>query len=92
MQVLEGSNDVDIWIHATLKYQKAGYVEGSEMVRADLNLRITDASNGRTVAAFAEDVKVGRPTLQQSVQLAVSKLCDMASTELVKKIHESFKK
>jgi hypothetical protein len=92
MQVLEGSSDVDLWIYGTLKYQKAGYVEGSEMVRADVNLRIVDPSNGRTLAAFAEDVKVGRQTLQQSVQLAVSKLCDMASTTLVQKIRDSFHK
>lgn len=92
IQVLEGTSDVDMMIHGNLKYQKAGYVEGSEMVRADINLRITDLATGRTVAAFTEDVKVGRPALQQSVQLAVFKLCEQSAPSLVQKIRASFSK
>jgi hypothetical protein len=92
LQVLEGSSDVDVWIHGNLKYQKAGYVEGSVMVRADINLRVTDASNGKTLAAFSDDVKVGRTTLPASVQLAVFKLCEKLNDELPKKIFASFRR
>lgn len=92
LQVLESSSDVDVWIHGGLKYQKAGEVEGSVMVRADMNLRITDSSEGRTLAAFAEGVKVGRQDLQTSVQLAVFKLCEMANTALPQKIFDSFRR
>jgi len=92
LQVLEGTSDVDVIIHAQLKYQKAGYIAGSEMVRADINLRVTDMQSGRTLAAFTDDVKVGRPTLQQSIQLAVTKLCESASEAMPKKIFESFKR
>ena len=77
-------------IHGNLKYQKAGFVRGSVMVRADINLRVTDIENGRTLAAFTEDIKVGRPTLDQSVQLAVFKLCTKSAPSLVQKIRASF--
>ena len=33
------------------------------MVRADINLRLTDVENGRTLAAFTDNIKVGRPDL-----------------------------
>jgi hypothetical protein len=92
IQVLENTSDVDLMIHGTLKYQKAGYVAGSEMVRADVNLRVTDVSDGRTLSAFTEDIKVGRPELEQAVQLAVFKLCTQAAPSLVQKIRASFHK
>ena len=90
IQVSEGTSDVDMMIHGNLKYQKAGIVRGSVMVRADINLRVTDIENGRTLAAFTEDIKVGRPTLPQSVQLAVFKLCTKSAPSLVQKIRASF--
>ncbi len=90
IQVSEGTSDVDMMIHGNLKYQKAGVVHGSVMVRADINLRVTDIENGRTLAAFTEDIKVGRPTLTQSVQLAVFKLCTKSAPSLVQKIRASF--
>jgi hypothetical protein len=92
LQVLEGTSDVDVVISGQLKYAKAGFVAGSEMVRADINLRVVGMSDGRTLAAFTDDVKVGRPSLQQSVQLAVTKLCEKAIEELPKKIFDSFKR
>jgi hypothetical protein len=92
IQVLEGSSDVDLMIHGTLKYQKAGNVAGSEMVRANINLRVTDIGDGRTLSAFTEDVKVGRPELEQSVQLAVSKLCSQAAPSLVAKVKAALTK
>lgn len=87
-QVIEGSSDVDVMIHGQLKYEKAGVTHGSEMVRADVNLRVTDVESGRTVAAWNETVKEGRPELQQSIQLALTKLCKQAMPELVKKIRQ----
>lgn len=90
IEVLEGTSDVDVIIHGKLKYEKAGIIRGSHMVRADVSLRLTDMENGRTLSAFAEDIKVGRPTLQRSVQLAVSRLCKNVMPELVKKLKASF--
>jgi hypothetical protein len=90
IEVLEGTSDVDVMIHGNLKYEKAGVIAGSHMVRADVNLRLTDTENGRTLAAFADNVKVGRPALQQSVQLAVTKLCQQVMPQLVQKVRASF--
>lgn len=88
LEVLEGTSDVDVMIHGTLKYEKAGIIRGSHMVRADVNLRLTDVENGRTVGAFHDNIKVGRPTLQASVQLAVYKLCQQVVPRLVSKIRK----
>ena len=62
------------------------------MVRADINLRVVGMADGRTLAAFTEDVKVGRPTLEQAKQLAVTKLCESAIESLPQKIFDSFKR
>jgi hypothetical protein len=92
IDVVEGSSDVDMMIHGQLKYAKAGYINGSEMVRADINLRIADVENGKTLAAFSHYVKEGRPELQQSVQLAVTKLCQEVIPKLGEQIRSSFRK
>ncbi len=92
IEVLERTSDVDVMIHGKLKYQKAGNIRGSVMVQAEINLRLTDVDSGRTVAAFSETHKAGRPVLRRSVQLAVTKLCKKAVPSLAKKIRESFQK
>jgi len=91
IEVLEGTSDVDVMIHGRLKYQKAGRIRGSVMVQAEINLRVTDVDNGRTLAAFSETHKAGRPTLRRAVQLAVTKLCKKAAPSLVGKIREALK-
>ncbi|MCC6748971.1 MAG: hypothetical protein IT371_15030 [Deltaproteobacteria bacterium] len=92
ISVIEGSSDVDIMVHGQLKYARAGYVLGSEMVRADINLRLADIENGKTLAAFTDYVKVGRPELQQSVQLAVARLCMQAVPQLVSKVRAALRR
>ena len=92
MHVLEGTSDIDLIIHGNLKYAKAGRIAGSEMVRADINLRVNDVETGRTLFAITDDIKVGRPRLKQSVQLAVSKLCHQVVPKLAGKIRTSFRK
>ena len=89
IQVLEGTSDVDLMIHGNLKYEKAGVIETSVMVRADVNLRLADTESGKTLAAFNQSLRVGRPTLEQSAQLAVHKLCQQVVPELVQKIRAS---
>ncbi len=86
IEVLEGTSDVDVMIHGKLKYQKAGRIRGVVMVLAEINLRLTDVENGKTVAAFNESLKAGRPRLRRAVQLAVSKLCKKTVPSLVQKI------
>ncbi len=92
MTILEGTSDIDLIIHGKLKYQKAGVIASSVMVRADLDLRINDVETGKTLSAFANDIKVGRPTLNRAVQLAVSKLCHQVVPKLAKEIRKSFRK
>jgi len=91
IDVLENTSDVDVMIHGNLKYEKAGIINGSHMVQADVNLRLTDVENGRTLSAFHDSIKVGRPTLPASVQLAVFKLCQQVMPQLVQKIRSRFK-
>jgi hypothetical protein len=86
MDVLESSSDVDVMVHGHLRYAKAGENNGSILVRADINLRVNDMSNGRTIAAFSDDIKVGRTTLEASVQLAIWKLCHQVAPKLVQKL------
>ena len=75
IQVLEGSSDVDLWIHGKIDMKRAGYNNGTMMVRGTLNMRITGSDDGKTLGAFTHDVKTGRQTLAQSIQLVASKLC-----------------
>lgn len=89
IEVLEGTSDVDILIHGALRYEKAGFISGSTMVRADVTLRLNDVQNGRTVAAFADYIKVGRPTLKRAVQLSLTKLCQKTAPKLAQKIRAS---
>jgi hypothetical protein len=92
MNVLEGTSDVDVMVHGQLKYAKAGEAQGSVMVRADINLRVTDLRSGKTISAFSDDIKVGRTTLEQSVQLAIYRLCNQVTPKLVQKIQTSIGK
>ena len=92
MEILEGTSDIDLIIHGKLKYQKAGVIAGSVMVRADIDLRINDVETGRTLSAFTNSIRVGRPSLNQSVQLAVSRLCEQVVPRLAAEIRKSFRK
>ena len=92
LTILEGTSDIDLIIHGKLKYQKAGVIASSVMVRADLDLRINDVETGKTLSAFANDIKVGRPTLNRAVQLAMSKLCHQVVPKLAAEIRKSFRK
>ncbi|PIE19525.1 MAG: hypothetical protein CSA65_02020 [Proteobacteria bacterium] len=86
IQVTETSNDVDLFITGAMKWQWAGYNNGSWMVKVDLNVRIMNMDNGKTVGAYAEDLKSGRPQKSQALQTTSVKLCHKAAPALVKKI------
>jgi len=87
--VLEGSSDVDLWIHGKVDIQRAGNVGGSEMVRVTVNMRVTNAADGRTIAAFTRDAKAGREVLAHSIQLAASKVCFDIAPELAQEINKA---
>lgn len=87
--VMEGSSDVDLWIHGKIEVKRAGSFSGAEMVRATINMRVTGADDGRTIAAFTRDVKAGRPVLAQSIQLAASKLCFDVAPNLASEINKA---
>jgi hypothetical protein len=84
--VQERSSDVDVMIQGSLSYAKAGYSLGSAMVRATLNLRLSNTATGKTLQAYSRTMKVGRPGLDQSIQLAISRFCDDVVPELAGKI------
>jgi hypothetical protein len=86
MIVLEGTSDVDVMVHGKLRYARAGEVQGSVMVKADIDLRVNDMRNGQTLAAFSETIKVGRTTLDTSVQLAIYQLCYKVTPTLVQNV------
>jgi hypothetical protein len=86
MIVMEGTSDVDVMVHGTLRYARAGVIASSVMVRADINLRVNDMKSGKTSAAFSDQIKVGRTTLEESVQLAIYRLCEQVTPTLVEKI------
>ena len=92
MEILEGTTGIDLLIHGKLKFQKAGVIAGSVMVRAHLDLRINDVETGKTLSAFARDIKEGRPSLERAVQLAVSRLCHKVVPRLATEIRKSFRK
>jgi hypothetical protein len=87
IDVLEGSSDVDLWIHGKIDMKKAGFNLGTHMVRATINMRITGADDGRTLGSFSRYVKAGRPRLPQSMQLAASKLCHDVAPKLAQEIN-----
>lgn len=89
VRVLEGTSDVDLMVHGTLKWRWAGQVMGSYMVKINLNLRISDVEGGQTVAAFAESLKTGRPQKEQALQTASTKLCHVIAPKLASRIRSA---
>jgi len=85
-ELFENTSDVDVMVRGKLTYQKSGIINGSHMVKASAEVRVMNMESGRTNAAVAETIKVGRPTLNQSVQLAVSRLCDRIAPKIVGQI------
>jgi hypothetical protein len=90
-ELFESTSDVDVMVRGRLHYAKAGRVAGSVMVDAKAEVRVTEMDSGRTSAAVLEKIKVGRPTLQQSVQLAVSRLCDRIVPRIVQQIRSAIR-
>jgi hypothetical protein len=88
MIVMEGTSDVDVMVHGKLSYAKAGEIANSIMVLANINLRVNDMRSGNTTQAWSEQIKVGRPTLEASVQLAIYRLCEQVTPTLVQKIQQ----
>ena len=86
MIVLEGTSDVDVMVHGKLSYARAGIIANSVMVLANINLRVNDMRTGKTSQAWSDQIKVGRPTLEQSVQLAIWRLCEQVTPTLVQRI------
>ena len=85
-QLYENTSDVDVIVVGQLIYKKAGVSNGAHMVKAQANLRVRDTHDERTLLALNERLKVGRPTLEQAVQLAVSRLCDRVGPRVVEQI------
>jgi hypothetical protein len=81
--LFEGTSDVDVMVRGKLRYEKAGVIRGSQMVRADVELRLMDMRDGKTLIALQEKLKVGRPTLRQSVQTAITQLCSRVVPRMV---------
>jgi hypothetical protein len=85
-ELYESTSDVDVMVRGKLSYSKAGRIHGSVMVNATAEVRVSDMESGKTNAAVAETIKVGRPTLNQSLQTAISQLCDRIVPKIVAQI------
>ena len=84
--LFEGTSDVDVMVRGKLKYRRAGQIGPSVMVNASIELRVTDMNNGQTIVAFHEQIKVGRITLEQSIQTAIARLCGLVVPRMSNKI------
>ena len=84
--LFEGTSDVDVMIKGRLKYRKAGIIGPSVMVNASVELRVNNMDNGQTIVALHEQIKVGRPSLEQSVQTAITRLCEIVVPKMTAKL------
>jgi hypothetical protein len=89
IRVLEGTSDIDLMVHGTLKWNWAGELMGSYMVKIDVSLRITDIEGGQTRAAFVRSLKTGRPQREMALQTASNKLCLKVAPQLAQKVEDS---
>jgi len=85
--LFEGTSDVDLMIKGRLKYRRAGVIGPSVMVNASVELRVNNMDNGQTIVALHEQIKVGRPSLEQSVQTAITRLCEIVVPKMTRKLH-----
>lgn len=89
-ELIETSNDVDVMVSGTINYKHARRNNGLIMVQANLDTRVVDMDNGKTLAAEANRIKVGRPTLTEALQSASTKLCKLVTPKVVNKIKSTF--
>ena len=85
-ELWETSNDVDLMIRGSLAYQRAGNNNGLSMVKVTFDIRVLDMANGKTRAAVNEQQKIGRPTVQEAVQSAVTKLCRLTVPRVMREL------
>ena len=84
--LFEGTSDVDLMVKGRLRYRRAGVIGPSVMVNASVELRVNNMDNGQTVVALHEQIKVGRPSLEQSVQTAITRLCEIVVPKMTRKL------
>ncbi len=84
--LFEGTSDVDVMVKGRLNYRRAGIIGPSRMVNASVELRVNNMSNGQTIVALHEQIKVGRPTMQQSIQTAITRLCEIVVPKMTRKL------
>ncbi|MBW2734675.1 MAG: hypothetical protein JRH20_19990 [Deltaproteobacteria bacterium] len=89
-ELLETSNKVDVMIKGSVNFKRHGVSNGAMMVTASLDTRVIDMQSGKTIAASQKTIKVGRPTLNQALQSATSKLCKLVTPDVVNKIKVAF--
>lgn len=89
VRVLEETSDIDLMVHGELSWHWAGYVNGSYQVQVNVDLRVTDLEGGRTMAAFAERLKTGRPQRDNALQTAANKLCFKVAPQLAEKLQQA---
>jgi hypothetical protein len=86
IQVLETSNEVDLFIRGKSYWKWAGINNGQYMVNIDVNLRIFNMDNGKTVGAITERLLTGRPQKNQALITASTKLCYKVAPKIAKKV------
>ena len=84
--LFENTSDVDMMVRGKLRYRRAGVMGPSVLVNASIELRVMAMADGRTVVALHEQIKTGRETLEESVQTAITRLCDIVVPKMTRKI------
>lgn len=86
IQVMETSNNVDLFIRGKTYWKWAGINNGQYMVNIDVLLRIFNMDNGKTLGAITDRLLTGRPQKSQALITASTKLCYKVAPMLAKKI------
>lgn len=88
----DGKNGFDAVIRGRLKSEKAGDIEGSQMVRTELVLKLINPKTNKTLKTVTANRKEGRPSIKASASLSAYKICQKEMPNLVKEIDKYFKR
>jgi hypothetical protein len=88
--LFEVTNNVDVMVKGKLRYKRGGVNNGMRMVKADLDVRVIDMASGKTLAADAPKLNIGRPTVNQALITISAKFCQGVVPSVIKKIKAKF--
>jgi hypothetical protein len=86
---LLADSDVEMLFRANVRIEKAGFIGVSSMARAGLNVELVDTATRKVLRSARDDQKVGRPSWNATVQLAVTKLCEDSVPKVVASLKQA---